>query len=170
MKTRRMVLDGMLIALYFVLGYYLVLNLGNMKITLEAFPILVAALLLGPIDGLLVGGLGALLIQLLSYGITPTTILWIAPHALSGLLVGLAAKSRWYQKTRGQTIALCIASALLVTALNTLALVVDSKMYGYYSAAILAAIPMRILTGIITAVVFGAALPILLERLEKLRS
>ena len=49
---------------------------------------ILAALLCSPLDGAAVGGIGTLLYQLLRYGVTATTPLWILPYILCGLLVG----------------------------------------------------------------------------------
>ena len=93
MNTKRLTGSAMLIAVYCVLSILTPVKVANFKFTFEAFPILVAGLLSGPIDGLIVGGVGSFLYQLLfsGYGITATTGLWILPHALSGLIVGLYA-------------------------------------------------------------------------------
>ena len=123
----------MLIAVYVVLSILTPVKIVNFKFTFEAFPILVASLLSGPIDGLIVGGVGSFIYQLLfsGYGITATTPLWILPHAISGLLVGFYAKSKNFDLSLKQISLICIASALCVTALNTLALYVDAKLFGY---------------------------------------
>ena len=63
-----------------------------MKITVDSLPILVAALLLGPLDGLAVGLIGSFLNQMLTYGLTVTTVLWILPAGIRGLVVGYYAK------------------------------------------------------------------------------
>ena len=166
--TYSMVIDAMLAAIYVVLSAFVSLNLGNIKITFEALPILTAALLLGPVDGLLVGGIGSLIQQLMNYGITPTTLLWILPHALSGLLVGLYAKKHDFELKKWQTIGICAVSALVVTAFNTLAMYVDSKMYGYYSKAyVFGSLVIKIIAGIVTAVVFSLIIPEFIKLVRK---
>ena len=90
-KTRRLAFDAMLAAMCAVLGA-LSIDLGNLKITFEGFPVLLGALLFGPLDGLAIGGIGTLVYQLLRYGVSVTTPLWILPYMLAGLLVGLIAK------------------------------------------------------------------------------
>ena len=78
--TRQMALDAVLAAICMVLGYYGP-DLGNLKITFEGLPVILAGLLLGPVDGAVVGGIGTLLYQLLRYGVSATTLLWILPSA-----------------------------------------------------------------------------------------
>ena len=162
----------MLIAVYIVLSILTPVKVVNFKFTFEAFPILVAALLSGPVDGLIVGAVGSFIYQLLfsGYGITPTTILWVLPHAASGLIVGLLSKSKNFDLNRLQIILFCILSSLTVTSLNLLALYVDSRLYGYYSPALVFGnLLLKIFTGVILAVIYSAILPKLLSYLKKLQ-
>ncbi len=160
----------MLIALYVVLSILTPIKLQNFKFTFEALPVLIGALLGGPLDGLAVGGIGSFIYQLLfsGYGLTVTTPLWILPHALSGLAVGLCAKVRRYDYSFVSVVIIAAISALLVTALNTLALYIDAKVFGYYSKALVfGSLPLKILTGIILAVLFSLILPQLLKTLKR---
>lgn len=160
----------MLIALYVVLSVLTPVKLQNFKFTFEALPVLIGALLGGPLDGLAVGGIGSFIYQLLfsGYGLTVTTPLWVLPHALSGLIVGLYAKARRYDYSFMAVVIIAAVSALLVTALNTLALYFDAKVFGYYSKALVfGSLPLKILTGIILAVLFSLILPQLLKTLKR---
>ena len=149
----------MLIALYCVLSILTPVKVANFKFTFEAFPILVAGLLSGPLDGLIVGGVGSFIYQLLfsGYGITATTVLWILPHAFSGLIVGLYAKSKHFDLNKRQIIFICIVSALAVTALNLLALYVDAKLYGYYShVLVFGNLLIKVIAGVFLAFVYAS--------------
>lgn len=161
--TRRLVTDAMLVAMYVVLSL-LSINLGNMKITLDSLPIIVGAALFGPIDGLLIGLLGSFMNQLLTYGLTATTLLWIMPAGIRGLLIGWYAKKNGFSMTARQTVLIVCVSALLVTTLNTGVMYVDSKLYGYYSYAyVFGAMAIRYLAGVLTAVALSAVTPLLLR-------
>ncbi len=169
-KTKRLTTLAMLIALYVVLSVLTPVKLQNFKFTFEALPVLIGALLGGPLDGLAVGGIGSFIYQLLfsGYGLTVTTPLWVLPHALSGLIVGLYAKARRYDYSFMAVVIIAAVSALLVTALNTLALYFDAKVFGYYSKALVfGSLPLKILTGIILAVLFSLILPQLLKTLKR---
>ena len=131
MKTRQLCLDAVLAAMCAVLGA-VSLDLGNMKFSFESLPVLIGAFLFGPLDGLLIGGVGTLLYQLLRYGVTVTTPLWIMPYMLCGLFVGWYAKKR-PSLTKGQMSFAIFAAGILIFVLNTFVLYVDSKVYGYYS-------------------------------------
>ena len=70
--------------------------------------------------------------------------------------------------TLRQTVFITISTALLVTALNTFFMYVDSWVYSYSYAAALATLALRVLAGIITAVLFSLLLPALLAALRRL--
>lgn len=170
MSVKKLTVLSMLTALYVAFSIMTPVKLINFKFTLEAFPILVAGMLLDKWDGLIVGLLGSSIYQVLfsSYGITPTTPLWILPHAASGLLVGL-----WAHKVREldyvNTVAIAIVSAFLVTTLNTLALYVDSRLYGYYTVKLVfGTLVLKYGTGAILAVVFAFILVKLIPQLKKI--
>ena len=166
--TRRLALDAMLAAMFVCLSLVSI-QLPNMKITLDSFPVLVAACLFGPLDGAAVGLTGSFLSQLLTYGLTPTTVLWILPAGVRGLLVGLYAKRRAFTLSRQHMIFIVILSALAVTALNTAVMAADSLLYGYYSRAyVFGALLFRIISGVVTALVFSFILPPLLERIRNI--
>lgn len=85
--ARRLAADAMFAAMVTVLGLVSI-STGNLKITVEALPVFLGALLLGPVDGLAIGGVGTLLYQLLRFGVGATTALWIAPYVLAGAVRG----------------------------------------------------------------------------------
>lgn len=168
MKPKRLVTNAMLIAMYVVLSLVATINAGNMKFTLDSFPIIIGAAIFGPIDGMTIGLMGSFINQLISYGFTATTILWIIPVGVRGLLIGIYAKHHKFDMTFKQTQFITISSALIVTALNTLIMYIDSKIYGYYSYAyVFGGILPRIVAGIIIAFVFGSILPPVLKQVKK---
>ncbi len=172
MKTKQLTTNSLMIALNVMLCIVTPIRLANFKFTFEAFPILVSAILYGPASGATVGFFGSFLYQLLfsGYGITATTLLWVLPHAASGLLVGYYSKKHDLKLTSAQTVFICIISALTVTALNTLALYVDSKVYGYYSKALVfASIPVKIAAGAMLAVIYSLVIPKLTSILKTIK-
>lgn len=159
-STRRLVTLALLVALYVVLSLAGTINLWWIRISVDSLPILLAALLYGPVGGLLVGFLGSFLGQLLSYGLSVTTLLWVLPAAVRGLLVGLYAARHEYRLSRAQLIGALCVTALLVTALNTLVMYLDSVIYGYYSYAyVFGGLVTRAIAGVLTAVVMAFVLP-----------
>ena len=159
--SRRMAFDAVLIAIYVVLTF-LVIPIGGLKITFEHFPVVLCAVLFGPADAMLVGGVGELLNQMTSYGFTPTTLLWVLPIVFRGLSVGICAKvfrnqmgSVAIMKMRVSIVfyIVSVITGIGSSCLNTYALYVDSRMFGYYNyAMVFGALLIRILLGVATSI------------------
>lgn len=159
MKARKMVLMAMLVGLYFILSMYGTIKLGQtMKITVDGLPIVIGALIFGPVEGMVIGLMGSFLSQLLGYGITATTILWIIPAGIRGLIVGLYAKKHGgIEIAKGQLAFILIVSGILVTIVNTGSIYLDSLIYGYYNPVVVfGPVPVRLLNGVITAIAYVA--------------
>lgn len=171
LDVRRLVINAVLIALFYVLSLFSV-TIGGLKITFASLPGILAGMLYGPVDGLVVGFLGGFLEQMMKFGFTATTILWILPPAYRGLLIGLGCvlfKKRMsldhILKARRPYVYYLVnwAVAVLVSLGNTGAYYVDSVIYHYYSyALIFGVLGTRILSGILTTTVTATiALPVL---------
>lgn len=159
MKTRQLTLDAMLCALCAVLGY-VALDLGSVKLTFESLPILLGGLLFGPVDGMLIGGVGTLIYQLLRYGVSATTLLWIVPYIICGLIAGAWGSTARFRLERVQTVFLVVCAELAVTGLNTVPIYVDSKLYGYYyPGIILGVLALRLAISVGKGIAFGIILP-----------
>ena len=142
--ARRLAADAMFAAMVTVLGLVSI-STGNLKITVEALPVFLGALLLGPVDGLAIGGVGTLLYQLLRFGVSATTALWIAPYVLLGLCVGAVSARHGYDCTPRQLALLAVLGELGITVLNTGSLYLDSLIYGYYSPVfVFGTLPLRL--------------------------
>lgn len=168
-NVRQMTLDAVLVAMYVALNY-VSFKTGNFHFTFDAFPIIVAALLFGPADGALVGFMGALIYQLFfsGYPVTPTTPLWILPAVIRGLMLGAWAKHCRFEMKTWQLILAITVSAFTVTLLNTLALYVDSRIYNYYSYAMVFGLLIpKFIVGIILSVVYALVIPGLLRHIKK---
>ena len=86
---KRIALDAVMVALYVALALCSVTLFNSIKITFEALPIVICALIFGPVDAAIVGMLSELLNQILTFGLTPTTVLWVLPAVVRCLFVGL---------------------------------------------------------------------------------
>ena len=167
MKTKKLASDAVLGAMCAVLGA-ISLDMGSIKITFESLPVLIAAFMFGPLDGMAVGGIGTLIYQLLKYGVTITTPLWILPYVLCGLFVGMYAKKYSFNLSWKQSSAAIFLSGFMVLLLNTLSLYIDSRIFGYYTPAfIYGALVPRIIIWLLKAAVFSAFLPGLIKTLKK---
>lgn len=157
--TRRIAVDGILIALFFLLSM-LSIEIGGVKLTFDAFPVLIAAVLFGPVDGFLVGLLGAFLEQMVHFGFTATTALWILPPAIRGLVLGFGLRRAKLPSIR--YFAVNLLAALVVSCGNTAVFYLDSKLFGYYQYALIFGVFfLRIASSLLIGALLAAiALPV----------
>ncbi len=169
LSIRMMAIDAVLIAVYIVLNSFSI-KAANIKFTLDAFPIIVGAVMFGPVHGGLIGFLGATIYQLFfsGYGISPTTLLWIIPAVARGLIIGFYSKFKAYEPKGAGLIIITIISGIVVTCLNTVALYVDSLIYHYYSYELVFGLLIpKFIIGAILAVVFSLVVPPLVKQIRK---
>ena len=166
-QTKQLALDAMQAAMCAVLGY-LALDTGNLKVTFETLPILLGALLFGPLDGAVIGFVGTGNYQLLRYGVSVTTLLWMLPYALCGFLAGHYAKKHDFALSGKQMAFIVIANELLITLLNTGVIYLDSKIYAYWFPGFVSAtLIVRLVIAAAKAMAFSAVLPVLLRAVKK---
>lgn len=161
MKTKQYVMMAMMIAVYMILSR-MILQIGGLKLTFEHFPVLFCAIVYGPAEAMLVGGISELLDQMLSFGFTPTTLLWVLPIVVRGFIVGTCANAFKKQMKPAALIdkklpvfftGVCVFSGIVSSLLNTLALYVDSRMFGYYSfALVFGALAVRLMLSVLTSI------------------
>lgn len=175
-ETRRIVMNAVMIGVYIALSYA-VIQMGGLKITFEHFPVVLSAVIFGPVDAMLVGGIGELINQLFTFGLTPTTALWVLPIVFRGLVLGLCA--RLFKKQMSVPaicvkavpvvfIIICVISGIFSSCLNTFAFYVDSKMLGYYTyALVFGSFLARILLSAITSIIIGLSTKAVLHALFK---
>ena len=141
--TKRIAFNAVFIAIYVVLRYFNIPVGDAFRFTLAPFAVILCALLYGPVDGLVVGLLGEFLSQVLGpYGLTATTLLWCVGETVRGFTLGLCSMlflRKWLlssQRPDGKQISFlmifCVVTAALAALGQTLALYVDSMMFGYY--------------------------------------
>ena len=166
MNAKKLALDAVFAAVCAALGY-LALDFLAVKVTFESLPVLTGALLLGPMHGMAIGAVGTFLYQLLRYGLSYTTVLWMLPYVLCGLVAGLWSRAARYNPSRRHVFACALVCELMITALNTGVIYTDSVIYGYYTPQlILGALALRIGIAAAKGVVFGLILPEILKGLR----
>jgi len=163
----RITYDGLLAALCAVLGSVAAIDIGIAKLTFENVPVVIAGLLFGPVDGMLVGFVGIFLSQVIRYGIDASTMLWVAPYVLSGLVVGLGALLCCFRPKFWQLLVILIVDAIVVTGTNTVGLYI----YYYYilrtpKETMFAAIPIRLAVSAVKGVLYAILMPLLIKGLE----
>ena len=165
--AKRLVLNAALIALYVLLGF-LKIPIGNMlRINLASFAVVVCAVAFSPVDGLIVGFMGEFLSQILGpYGMTPTTALWALPEAVRGLMLGLMMliftkkqlNASVLLKSKAMTwyLLACVIAGVVASLLNTFALYVDSKIFGYYNHyMVFGVLAVRLTLAVVMSGAFG---------------
>ena len=168
--VRRIAVDAVLIAMYFGLSL-LSVEMGGIKLTFASLPTLICAMLFGPIDGFLVGFLGAFMEQMIRYGFTATTALWVLPPAIRGLFVGVCVLLLKKQMSVDAILStkrpyvyfvVTLISGVLVSTLNTLVYYVDAKLYHYYEYhLIFGMFWVRIASGLLSTLLMAVvALPV----------
>lgn len=152
---------------YFASAFSKVIG-GNIKISLSGLPVIIIAVTMGPVWGMATGFIGAFLGQILTYGISMTTALWVLPAMVRGLSMGLLFIA-FRRKANVVSLGIqTIISSVLVTGFNTLAMYIDSVVYHYYSYAyVFGGLLVRLLSGIATAVVFAIVLPPIIKVINK---
>lgn len=147
--TLRLTTDAMMVALYFVLTVYLAIETPLIKFSVSTLPILLCAFLFGLPDTVAVATLGSFLYQMVQWGPSAYTALWIAPFTLMALYLGGAIYLlRARQQPRvWKTIVIIITAELLLTLLNSVALLIAGQVASPW--ALLLSLPKRLLNGAI---------------------
>ena len=137
---------ALLIAMMVLLTMTISIQTPFFKLSFGSLPVVLAALLFGPLEGAAVAVLGEFLVQVLGpYGLTQTTIIWIWPPAVRA----------------------CIAGAILTTISNTVGMWLDSLVnYTSFTAAALW-VPARFVSGVCTAVVVATICMPLIHSLRR---
>ena len=177
LTTQKMAMIGVMAAFYVVLSLYVAaIKLGNVKITFASVPTILMATLFGPLEGMLTAAIGSFICQMISYGFTATTVLWILPPVFRACMVGFMAKaiSRDGKKPEEHKVlfpACIVLAAVITTAVNTFVIWADSVIYGYYTYAyVFGQTVARFITGIATAVAVSLIITTVIRPLRKVVS
>lgn len=172
-NARRLCYTALLAAMYVPLSLYVAVQFGNVRISFGSLPVVIGALLFGPLDAAVVALVGEFFKQLLTYGVTYTTVLYLIPPALRGLVIGAAvvlARQRGgrLEERRLVCYGVCVAAAVCTTMGNTLVNWLDSVLVGYYfPGLILGDLVWRLIVGMLNAVVMASLAIPLVEVLRR---
>ena len=171
-KIRRITMDGMMIAIFVVLAKFTI-KAGPIHIAFSGLSVVFASIYFGLPDGLIVALLGETIIQLTSsYGITPTTPLWILPPAFRALSCGLFAlpfrrKGEPLEKHLVFYTLAILIGAILVTLANAGVEWIDGKVMGYNPKLTYILILTRAGVGLVSATLVGLLCYPLLRAVRK---
>lgn len=176
-QIKGLVIDALMIAMFVVLSKFFSISLGNVKITLAALPIAFTALYLGMTHVIVVAAIGEFISQMIGYGLTYTTPLWIIPVVVRGILICLFAS--FIIKRRGGDVRnikyyeyfiILIISGAVVTVLNTAVIALDAVIFGYYSYAyVFGDLAFRFISMIASTVVYTAVTKTVIDALYRIR-
>lgn len=158
MSTKRIAVNAVLVALYVVLSF-ISLNFGFLKLSFALLPIFLCALCFGAADAAIVALLASFICQMISYGFGPTTLMWMLPPVALGVLTGLYARAKGNALTGRQYAFIIVLGCLVVTTLNTAALLIDGLVYGYPVAFTFSVVALRYLSSIVMAIIYRVVAP-----------
>ena len=172
MKTKRLVTDALCAAIYVFLASFASIKMGPMTISVDGLPILLGAMLFGPVDGIIIGALGGFISQLIGYGLMPTTIIWMLPPIALGAVTGVLAKVLpWKEKNYGYSawrVAIMVVIGLVCdTTVTTGVSWLDCVIYQYSFAYYIPLIAWRYLADVAKTVIYTAILPVLVLTLQR---
>jgi uncharacterized membrane protein len=167
-----MSIDATLTALYFVLAA-VTISIGNVHFSLAALPAVVAVLLFGGGEGMLIALLGETLLQFFTYGFSMTTPIWIVGPVFRIAFIALIA---FFYRRKGEMLDhhpfaylfTLLSAALLTTGINTLAMYLDSLILDYPLTWVLWETIVRFLTGMGSALLVYFTTRPLLNALRRL--
>ena len=158
MNAKRLTTNAGLIALYVVLSF-VSLNFGFLKLSFALLPVFLSALCFGAVDAVAVGAVASFIQQMLTYGFTATTVLWMLPPIVLGALVGLYARSKQFDMTIRQHAFIIAIGCLTVTTINTGVMLIDGWVYGYPVAFTFSVVSLRYVSSIAMAVIYTIVVP-----------
>lgn len=163
---------ALLTAMMVLLSLTLAIRTEHMKISFGSLPVVLAAMMFGPLEGAVVAVLGEFLVQLLTYGLVPTTPIWIFPPALRALAVGgatlwLRRSGTALEKRPALLYGACVAGAVLTTTGNTFGMWLESLIYGTSFAPAAFLTPARYGTGVVTALIVATVCAPLMHLLRR---
>lgn len=158
MNAKRLTTNAVLIALYVVLSF-VSLNFGFLKLSFALLPIFLSALCFGAVDAVAVGAVASFIQQMLTYGFTATTVLWMLPPIVLGALVGLYARAKRFDMTTRQHAFIIAIGCLTVTTINTVVMLIDGWVYGYPVAFTFSVVSLRYVSSIAMAVIYTIVAP-----------
>ena len=170
-NVKKIIQISLLIAIFVLLGKILTLDFHSFKITVKTLPLYVGAIVFGDLSGALIGCIGELLLQLTgNYGFTATTFFWALPYAIVGSICGIAFKRNFIKLNSDiKYWIFIICMQLLVTLLNTIVIIIDSLIFGYYNPiTIISNLITRFMLAILTGIVYCIVIKYIVDAIKKI--
>lgn len=174
-KTYKLAVMGILGALCIAFSC-LSIKTGPLTVSFASLPIYVAAFYLGAPEAIVVALLGGAADQIISYGISTTTLLWLIPGVLRAVIAFLL--SYWYKKLYKKpietdytiTLIACVISSLICTLATTAVMAIDALLFNYFSwTYIILSLGMRLFSSILVAILCGTVVSPIVNILKQKR-
>lgn len=162
----RITITALCLALYVVLSSFCPETLF-FKITFDSIPLIFIAIVSGPIDGILVAVCGCVINDAITGYLNFMTPVWMIPAIARAAIIGLIFLKKDILKHKTLWIIAVIATALLVTGINTGVMFLDGYVWGYSVEFTGLLLIIRISAGLITSILNIFLIPVLVEALKK---
>ena len=160
--------DGMLLAMYIVLSTLTVRLTPNLQIAFTGLTVIMAVVLYGLPDAILIAALGSFIGQARgAYGLSITTPLWMVPPILRAVVFGIAyeiflKKGIKLEDKKVLFIVFAIIAGLVTTIANTGAIFLDAMIFEYPVSMAVAESIFRFVSSILSSVFIAlVTLPII---------
>ena len=167
-KVYTICIASMMAALSIILDI-LSVRTDSSKITLYSLPLLLSGFLFGPWVGLLSGLASGLISQIILYGFSVTTPIWIIAPMLWGFLSGILFHKAFKKREKLWVISLVvIITSISATLVNTLAIYLDGLIFHYPTPYVITQLGIRILTSLGLSVAYITLIYLILPNLKPL--
>ncbi len=164
----RLTLNAMFVAIHVILG------LVPSEFSLQSLPVLVCAFLLSPADAIAVSFLGSFIEQL-RWGLGITTVFWVLPWLVFGLVAGVGAYLIRRRERPWKMILVIVLSELVLNIGNTVALVslgfvaLNMTSPWLFLLGFLSRMPQALLRAVLSSILIPLLLPPVRRALAKAR-
>lgn len=166
MKTKttyKIALTSMMVALSVSIDLFS-LKTDTSKFTIYALPLLLSGMMYGPLIGGLTGLISGFISQIISYGLTPTTIIWILAPCFWGLSSGFIAKLFKYSYDKYKIAFNVTITSIIVLIINTIAMILDGLIYHYATTYVYTNLIMRISIALFIDIFYITAISLILPK------
>lgn len=175
-KIKRIVYVALFSAMFVIFGKFVTFDftvpgVTSMKIAIKSLPLYVGAITFGPIAGAFIGLVGELVLQLTGqYGFTATTLFWVIPYVIVGIICGIAFENK-FVKLNGEIKywLFIIALQVILTLLNTVAILIDSIIFGYYTFIyVYGSLIVRLMSSILAGMMYCVVISFIINAIKKI--
>ena len=166
---KKLTLTAIYIAMFVVLSIYGTLDFYTLKLTIQNLPIYLGAITLGPVCGAAIGFAGMFINQILTYPISVTTLLWVLPQTILGLVCGLVFSKFKISFYSIKFWVIIISMQVGLTIITTVVIFVDSIILGYYTFLyVFGSFIVRIMVSVLVGVLYAVIIPFVLNLVKKI--